>query len=109
MEKETKTMEIMEEAGNNILLEDSDSDGRARLTYQCHLGKDCPMSEDCSEECIDVFRSNLHIRVERTYDPLRGDPYEETLPGYRIVETDLVTGRKLTFIVTELIDTVDAE
>ncbi len=108
MEKETKTMEIMEEEGNEVLINGSDSEGRVKFAYR-FFPRDVVIGQTSDEEYLNVFRDNLHIRVERRCeDPGYCDPYEYPAPEYRIIETDSRTGEKLVFRV-ELEKVVKAE
>lgn len=99
----------MEEMGDEVLVNGSDPENRVRVAYRFFPGDDRALNETHDEEYVNVFRDNLHIRVERRCEnPRYCDPYEYPAPEYRIVETDLRTGKKLIFRVV-LEKMVDAE
>lgn len=63
-------MEIVEEARNDVLLDGSDNKGRARFVYRFFPGDDRGINETKDEEYLNVFRGDLHIRVERCREDL---------------------------------------
>lgn len=63
MNKETTMMEIVEEARNDVLLEGSDNEGRARFVYRFFHGDDRGINETKDKEYLNVFRGCLRFRA----------------------------------------------